>query len=93
MKETEKVIINPNAIPVFNDHKEEIFRKIAAGEELTGEENQIINDFIVLCETLIRIPGFDFTKDEKDVFQVLDSYRHLTGKELISEDVEKKPKI
>lgn len=89
--------INVNAIPVFNDHKDEIFRKIEAGEELTNEEIKIKNDFIFLCESLASEIGSDSTKIEniKNVvrkFNLGESYKALTGEELIL-DEEKKQKM
>ena len=83
--------VNVNAIPVFNAHKEEIFRKIDAGETLTNEEEKIKNDFTFLCESLANVIGLDITNLDK-VFQLSEAYKNLTGEELIL-DEEKTPKM
>ena len=89
--------INPNAIPEFNEIKEEIFRKIDAGEELTMEEKQVAENFINLCKTLTqfyiekKITIATLIKRDKELHIAAD-YERLTGKPLIP-NVEKTPKM
>lgn len=77
--------VNVNAIPIFNAHKDEIFRKIEAGEELTNEEIKIKNDFTFLCESLASVIGLDITNIDR-VFQLSEAYKNLTGEELILDE-------
>lgn len=77
--------VNVNAIPIFNAHKDEIFRKIEAGEELTNEEIKIKNDFTFLCESLASVIGLDITNIDR-VFQLSEAYKTLTGEELILDE-------
>lgn len=73
----EEAGVNPNAIPVFMEHKDEILEKIGAGIDLNEEEQKIATDFTFLCEFLTQTLKIDVAQTD-----VSNAYKDLTGQEL-----------